>query len=122
MWIFTKDAFLSIAQHPEDPRLVIVHGSIEGDIERIFPGAEVGQHFDSDHRFSAAVTIDRAVQAMIKEFKSINYGELQSAVEEVSRWHTYINVWVTMYEEQTRRSGDEVRKEKAPKTFDLDAI
>ena len=122
MWIFTRNAFLSVAQHPVDDRLVVVHGSIEGDIERIFPGVEVGQHIDTDHRFSATVPVDRVLAAMQVEMKRVNYDELHSAVEEVSRWHAYISVWLAMYEEQTRRTDVEEKKEKKSKTFDLDTF
>lgn len=122
MWIFTRDAFLSIAQHPDDDRLVTVHASIEGDIERVFPGVEIGERLDRDHRFTATVPIERLLQAVLIEAKRINYDELHTAVEEVSRWHAYINVWVTMYEEQTRRSADAVLADKKRKSYDLDAI
>ena len=121
MWIFTKDSFLSFAQHPMDDRLVWVYGSIEGDIERGFPGVEVGTNRNSDHRFCAAVPIDRVAQAMLNCLRDIQYENLQSAVEDLPRWHAYVNVWVTMFEEQERRAADAFSRDRAPRMFDLDA-
>ncbi len=120
MWIFTKDAFLSLAQHPVDDRLLVVHGSFEGDIERIFPGVEVGTNRNSDHRFSAVVPVERASQVILNNLRNINYDNLQSAVEDLARWHAYVTVWVTMFEEQERRAADAISREKAPKMYDLD--
>ncbi len=122
MWIFTRDAFLSVAQHPEDPRLVVVHASIEGDIEKVFPGSEVGERMDRDHRYSATVPIDRVMQAMLNECKRINYPELHYAVEDLPRWQAYITVWVTMYEEQQRRQEVAADKLEKRRVFDLDAM
>ncbi len=121
MWIFTRESFLSFAQHPVDDRLVVVQGSIEGDIERIFPGVEVGQNRNSDHRYTAVVPVERASVAMLNSLKDINYDDLQSAVEDLARWHSYVSVWVTMFEEQERRAADSVNREKAVRLYDLDA-
>lgn len=121
MWIFTKDAFLSFGQHPVDDRLVLVHGSIEGDIERIFPGVEVGTNRNTDHRYSAVVPMERVAQAVLNNLRNINYENLQSGVEDLARWHTYVSIWVTLFEEQERRAADAVLREKAPRMYDLDA-
>ena len=121
MWIFTRESFLSVAQHPDDPRLVVVHASIEGDIERIFPGVEVGERMDRDHRYSATIPIERMMQALLNEMKKINYPELHYAVEDLPRWQAYINVWVTMYEEQQRRQDVLADRAQKRKVFDLDA-
>ena len=122
MWIFSRESFLSFAQHPVDDRFVVVYASIEGDIEKVFPGVEVGHNRNTDHRYSAVVPIERASVALLNSLKDINYDDLQSSVEDLARWHSYVSVWVTMFEEQERRAADVVNREKAVKHFDLDAI
>ena len=41
MWIFLSNSFISVVQKPGDNDLLTVRARIEGDIERVFPGAQV---------------------------------------------------------------------------------
>ena len=41
MWIALNDSFLSIVATPEDPDTLVVRARFKGDIEAVFPGADV---------------------------------------------------------------------------------
>jgi hypothetical protein len=41
VWIFTKQGFLSIKQHNDDPKKLLIRARVNGDLEKIFPGCKV---------------------------------------------------------------------------------
>ena len=53
MWIFLTDAFLSIVDKDGDGTTLLVRARRAGDIERVFPGAEVIEGASSDCRCRA---------------------------------------------------------------------
>ena len=50
MWIFLKDAFLSVVANRDDPNCLLVRGRFAGDIERTFPEADVVETPHADYR------------------------------------------------------------------------
>ena len=116
MLIFTRNAFISIVDHPQDDRFLVVRARISGDIEHVFPEAEVFERPGSDYRFQATVSRERVAQRIASHVKEIHYESFESSIEDGDRRQAYIQVWTAMYEEQSRRveaegpkRGDEVR-------------
>ena len=103
MLIFTRNAFLSIVDHAQDDRFLVVRGRIAGDIETIFPEAEVFERPGADFRFQASVARDRVAQRIANTVKEIHYDAFESAVEDGDRRQAYLQDWSAMYEEQARR-------------------
>ena len=103
MLIFTRNAFLSIVDHPQDDRFLVVRGRIAGDIETLFPEAEVFEKPGADFRFQASVTRDRVAHRVMTLVKDIHYETFESSIEDGDRRQAYIQVWSAMYEEQARR-------------------
>lgn len=104
MWVFLRDSHLSITQHDSDGRLLRVEARIRGDIERVFPEADVAENDTADHRFSAAVSRDRVIQALGLRIGQVGYHDLVGALEDDDddRREAYITVWARMAEEQSR--------------------
>lgn len=106
MLIFTRNAFISIVDHPVDNRFLVVRARISGDLEQIFPEAEVFERPGADYRFQATVSRDRVAQRVASQVKDIHYEAFESSVEDGDRRQAYIQVWSAMYEEQVRRADE----------------
>jgi len=107
MLIFTKNAFISIVAHTQDDRFLTVRGRIAGDIEKVFPEAEVFERPGADFRFQANIGRDRVAQRLSIIAKDIHYEAFETAVEDPERRQAYFQVWSAMYEEQARREEKE---------------
>jgi hypothetical protein len=105
MWVFLPDAFISIAQHDEESRIVDVRARIRGDIERLFPEADVAETIDRDYRFATSLPKDRVAQVLSLRAAKINYTSFFDAIADEDRQQAYIQVWGAMYEEQNRLYG-----------------
>jgi hypothetical protein len=103
MLIFTRTAFISIVDHPQDDRFLVVRGRIAGDIEHVFPEAEVFEKPGADYRFQANVSRERVAHRVAAQVKDIKYESFEPTVEDGDRRQAYIQVWSAMYEEQARR-------------------
>ncbi len=103
MLIFTRNAFVSIVDHPQDNRFLVVRGRISGDVEALFPEAEVFERPGADFRFQATVPRDRVANRIATVVKDVHYDAFESAVEDSDRRQAYLQVWSAMYEEQARR-------------------
>lgn len=103
MWIFLNNAMLSIVQHRDDSGKLMVRARRAGDIERVFPDAEVTETLRADYRFRAVV--DRKVLAdkLGLLANGIDYDNFKSSVDDVSRHDAYMDVWSAMLNEQRRR-------------------
>ena len=110
MLIFTRNAFISIVDHPQDDRFLVVRARISGDIEHVFPEAEVFERPGADFRFQATVARDRVAQRVAAQVKEIKYEAFEPAIEDGDRRQAYIQVWSAMYEEQARRVDAENSK------------
>jgi hypothetical protein len=55
MWIFLPDSFISVVQKPGDTDLLTVRARIAGDIERVFPDAQVQANQGTDYKYRAKV-------------------------------------------------------------------
>ncbi len=112
MLIFTRHAFVSIVNHPVDDRFVVVRGRIRGDIEHLFPDAEVFERPGADFRFQATVSRDRASNRIASQVRDIRYEAFEPSVDDGDRRQAYIQVWTAMYEEQERRVSSEAAAEE----------
>ena len=105
MWIFTQDSFLSVSEHDIDTRLLQVAGRMRGDIEKVFPEADVIETVDGDYRFKTTLPRERVAQAISLRIGKIKYPSFHTTVDDADRKSAYINVWGAMYDEQQRLYG-----------------
>jgi hypothetical protein len=96
MWVFLSGSFLSIVQPPGQTTRLMVRGRAKGDIERVFPGAEVTETPFRDYRFRATLPVGEVAEAMMKAVLAIDYGNFKDSVGENDRHTAYFKVWSAM--------------------------
>lgn len=104
MWLFTSNSFVSIVgdnNHPHKGDL-LVRARFEGDIEELFPQADVFTKTPSDYKYRAWV--DRAeVQIAVANYvDNIDYDNFKNSVADDNRHDDYVSVWGVMYHAQKR--------------------
>lgn len=82
MYVFTENAFLCLLAHERDERLIEVRARYQGDIERTFPEAEVGQTGDEEFPFATSVSRDRAAERIALRVQHIGYRQFNPSSEE----------------------------------------
>jgi hypothetical protein len=100
MWIFAREGFCSIVQDMFDPSMLLVRSRIEGDLEKLFPDAEVVEAAGSDYRFRAYLPRETVAAAIGKMVLSVDYGNFKASVRDNRRSPFYARVWATMAELQ----------------------
>ncbi len=103
MWIFTSNSFLSVVEHDQDPGLLHVRGRIAGDIEAVFPGADVIETPSADYRFRTSLPREKVAEAVGRLAREIDYGNFKNSVSDADRRDDYIKVWEVMWNAQRRR-------------------
>lgn len=102
MWLFTNDAFLSVVAHSQED-LLHVRARIDGDIERVFPSAEVYETPYGDYRFNANLRREQVADVVANHLRHIEYMEFQNSVADPERRGVYAEVWNAMAGEEKRR-------------------
>lgn len=118
MWIFLKDAFLSIVDPdgsydgsagPVGTHL-LVRARIKGDIERVFPKAKVTMTPDRDYRFRALVLREEVADEIASAVMNISAFNFKGSVKDNARHDAYMGVWRVMNREQERREPKRGRR------------
>lgn len=102
MWVFLTDAFLSIVADRDDPKSLLVRARRSGDIERVFPRAEVRRAEEADYRFGAFLPRGEVQSVICARIGEIRYPSFMDAVEERDRHNSYFRVWDAMYRFQSQ--------------------
>ena len=97
MWIFLDNAFLSIVDKGGDGSTLLVRARRQGDLERIFPGAEVRETPDHDYRFRTRLVRAKVAEVLAEAVKAINYPNFKGSVRGQARHNAYLEVWEVMY-------------------------
>ncbi len=106
MWIFLSDAFLSIVDKGGDGTTLLVRARKQGDIERVFPEAEVEETPRNDYRFRAHLPRERVAQALADAARGIHYPNFKDTVKSHARHETYMDVWQAMHQFQKTHAVD----------------
>ena len=104
MWVFTSQSFLSIVEHNEEPSLLHVRARFRGDIECVFPNADVIETPRSDYRFRTSLSREKVAEALSRAVKGIDYDNFKNSVGDPDRKDAYIKVWESMWNAQDRRN------------------
>lgn len=102
MWIFLSNSFISVVQKPGDTDLLTVRARIEGDIERVFPGAQVQANRGTDYKYRAKLSREAVAKALHDQAMSVDYANFKSTVKVSKRHDAYMGVWSAMYAAQGR--------------------
>jgi hypothetical protein len=101
MWICLNNAFLSIvvpragtsAAKNDD---LIVRGRCKGDIEAVFPDANVTHTPDRDYAFRASIKREAVANAIAAQVREIDYENFKDSVAEHDRHDAYFDIWGAM--------------------------
>lgn len=109
MWIFLSNSFLSIIG---TGAVLTVRSRVKGDIERVFPAAEVHETFEADYPYRAFITRSMVAYTMQREVMKISTTSFKDSVpkEESKRHSAYMEVWQAM-----SRFGDSMLSKKDQK-------
>ena len=106
MWIFLTDSFLSIVDKGDQTHgTLLVRARRSGDIERVFPEAQVIEGAGTDYRYRARIPRDQVADAIAESVRNIKYGNFKNQVAEKDRHDAYFEVWRAMnrFQERPRR-------------------
>ena len=105
MWLFTSKSFLSVVADKENPTgdRLLVRSRIAGDIEEVFPDANVMETCNADYRFRAWVSREKVNNAISEYVQNLDYINFKNSVEDQDRIRPLMRVWSTMYEHQEAR-------------------
>ncbi len=103
MWLFLNDAFLSIVDK-DDPsgRTLLVRARLPGDIERLFPDAQVDANAGTDYRFRARIDREAVAERVADTVRNIDYGNFKSSIDDDERHDACLKVWDVMYRYQEK--------------------
>jgi hypothetical protein len=104
MWICLNNAFLSIVTCPDKPRSLLVRARFKGDLERVFPAAEVTETRDRDYRYRAVIGRMKVAAVIGASIASIDYGNFKDSVEEDWRHSLYLDLWLRCVAVQEART------------------
>lgn len=107
VWLFLKDAFLSIVQKPDQrPGTLTVRSRLKGDIQRVFPGAKVRHTPSEDYAYRAVLPRGDVALALAQAAEAIDYDNFKATVKEDDRHAAYVGVWSSMLHLQRARERD----------------
>ena len=97
MWILMNDSMLSVVRHNTLPQTLLVRARLAGDIEQVFPSAQVAENGGSDYRFRAAVPEQEVAEAVRRRVLDIDYPNFKASVPEPKRHQAYFKVWDVLH-------------------------
>lgn len=99
MWIYMKDGFFSVIQHPSSKKHVLIRARVKGDLEKVFPevGGSVEVTPDSDYRFRVPLSKSTFAAKLGEHALMIDYNNFKNAINDKERReYWYEQVWDTM--------------------------
>ena len=102
MWIMMNNSYFSIVKNTKKKDHLLVRGRVNGDIEKIFPKAQVIERQGSDYKYRASIPKWIVSNVMKKEIEKINYDNFKNSVssKEHFRHRVYFEVWMKLMELQ----------------------
>jgi hypothetical protein len=103
MWLFLSDCFVSMVSKDCRRDELLVRARRKGDIEKLFPDAEVERTPKADYLFRAAVKRDEVAKVLDDEVRRINYGNFKDSVDDDALHDAYTRCWTAMLAVQPTR-------------------
>lgn len=108
MWIFLSQSFLSIVAVKDKPEILVVRARIAGDIECVFPEAEVLTDIGSDYKYRAFFSRKRVAEVIALEIGNIDYTNFKKSVNPYNRELAYMEVWARMIDYQIQENSNKI--------------
>ena len=96
MWIQFNNAFLSIVENREKTIELLVRARVKGDIEKVFPEADVFEDNNADYKYRAFISKVIVAEKIMLKVTEINYDNFKNSVKEIERKKVYSNIWVEL--------------------------
>lgn len=96
MWVILTDCFFSIVEKDCARNELLVRARRPGDIQKVFPKANVRRTPKDDYLFRAAIKRDDVMLAMENEVRRINYPNFKDAVADDALHLAYLRVWTSL--------------------------
>lgn len=93
MWVCLSDSFLSIVDDGKVKDCLVVRARRKGDIEKVFPLAEVKTLRGRDYQFRAHVERQTVADAMYEQVIGIKYDNFKNSVRDDNLHHAYHRFW-----------------------------
>ena len=93
MWIYLNNSFLSIVEKNQDSDTLHIRARKEGDIEAVFPDADVLATPNGDYKFRTDIPRGAVAEAMAANINHIDYTDFKSSVEDSERHDVYLDLW-----------------------------
>lgn len=112
MWLCLSDAFLSVVHKDCDADELLVRARREGDIETVFPDADVRKTVGNDYLYRAVIKRSVVAEAMTRlAMESIDYPNFKNTVRDNKLHSAFNRIWHVMadlqvippYSQPTRR-------------------
>lgn len=100
-----SDAFLSIVAKDCARDELLVRARRKGDIEKIFPKAEVQRTPNGDYLYRAVIKRGAVRRAMARELDRVTYDNFKDSVQDDRLHGAYLCVWSTMMDVQPAVRG-----------------
>lgn len=96
MWVCLSEAFFSIVE-PADAGgdLLLVRARRGGDIEKVFPDAEVVRTPGRDYLFRAMIDRELVAQAIADQVRQVSYPNFKDSVRDRKLHGAYASFWHT---------------------------
>ncbi len=104
MWIFFSDAFLSVVADKADPTSdrLLVRARRAGDIEHVFPEAEVFSVDGADYAYRSWLPRARVAQACQQQVLSIDYTNFKDSIGNPEYHDAALSAWSAMHRYQRK--------------------
>jgi hypothetical protein len=96
MWLMQNNSFLSIVDAAETPGCLLVRARRVGDIEAVFPHADVVILVGRDYRFRAQIMRADVAKALVSAVMALDYPNFKSSVADYHLHRAYADCWSTM--------------------------
>lgn len=96
MWVCFNDCYLSIVAKDCAADELLVRARRDGDIERVFPGADVTVSLGTDYRCRARIKRGDVATALLARVTAIDYSNFKSSTLDDPLHHAYMGVWASL--------------------------
>jgi hypothetical protein len=105
MWIFLSDAFLSVVADRDEPQgeRLLVRARREGDIEHVFPEADVTTTPAADYRYRAWLPRERVAAVLMQQVEAIAYPNFKDSIRDHAYHDAAMGAWGAMYRYQQQQ-------------------
>ena len=102
MWLFTSNSFVSVVADRDDTQSsrLLVRARIKGDIDQLFPDAEVMETPLADYRYRAWIERQAVSNAFTKQVEGLTYTNFKNSVKDKERQKPLMHVWQAMFDHQ----------------------